>query len=100
MRCAFPPCFDMVGSFISETRREPMPAYFVVELDITNRDGMADYRAAVPATLAQYGGNILARRSGTGRGEGGPGTNRSGALDFDDAAAIQRGYGLPPDPQQ
>ena len=33
-----------------------MAAYFVVELEITNTDGMADYRAAVPATIAQYGG--------------------------------------------
>src|SRR5579862_3865398 len=36
-----------------------MPAYFVVELDITNADAMADYRAAVPGTLAQYGGRFL-----------------------------------------
>jgi uncharacterized protein (DUF1330 family) len=31
-----------------------MPAYFVVELEITNQTAMEPYRAAVPATIAQY----------------------------------------------
>jgi uncharacterized protein (DUF1330 family) len=31
-----------------------MPAYFVVELEITNPAAMEPYRAAVPATIAQY----------------------------------------------
>ena len=35
-----------------------MPAYFVVELEVTNPAGMEPFRA-VPATLAQYGGRYL-----------------------------------------
>lgn len=38
-----------------------MPAYFVVELDVTNAAAMEPYRAAVSATIAQYGGRYLAR---------------------------------------
>ena len=33
-----------------------MPAYFVAENEITNETGFAPYRAAVNATLTQYGG--------------------------------------------
>jgi uncharacterized protein (DUF1330 family) len=32
-----------------------MPAYFVVELEVTNMEAMTPYREAVGATLAQYG---------------------------------------------
>ena len=38
-----------------------MPAYFVAELDINNTAGMEAYRAAVPATIQQYGGRYLTR---------------------------------------
>ena len=36
-----------------------MSAYFVVEIEITNREAMKPYRDAVPATLTQYGGRFL-----------------------------------------
>ena len=72
-----------------------MPAYFVVELDITNMDGMADYRAAVPATLAQYGGKFLTRGGGTELVEGGPEPKRIVILEFADAAAVKRWYNSP-----
>jgi uncharacterized protein (DUF1330 family) len=38
-----------------------MPAYFVVELEITNQAAMEPYRAAVGATIEQHGGRFLAR---------------------------------------
>ena len=38
-----------------------MSAYFVFQLEITNMDAMAPYREAVGATLARYGGRLLAR---------------------------------------
>ena len=72
-----------------------MPAYFVVELDITNMDAMADYRAAVPATLAQYGGRFLARGGATQLVEGGPEPKRIVILEFADAAAVKRWYNSP-----
>jgi uncharacterized protein (DUF1330 family) len=38
-----------------------MPAYFVAEIEITNQAGFEPYRAAVPATIAQYDGRYLTR---------------------------------------
>ena len=42
-----------------------MSAYFVVELEITNSEAMEPYRAAVGATITQYGGRFLARAGAT-----------------------------------
>ena len=69
-----------------------MSAYFVVELEITNMDAMAGYRAAVPATLEQYGGRFLTRGGKTELVEGGPEPKRIVILEFADAAAVQRWY--------
>jgi uncharacterized protein (DUF1330 family) len=72
-----------------------MPAYFVVELDITNMAGMEAYRAAVPATLAQYGGRFLVRGGATELVEGGPQPKRIVILEFAAAAAVKRWYNSP-----
>ena len=73
-----------------------MPAYFIVELDITNNgEAMAAYRAAVPATLAQYGGRFLVRGGATELVEGGPEPKRIVVLEFADTAAIKRWYNSP-----
>ena len=72
-----------------------MPAYFVVELDAANMEAMADYRAAVPATLAQYGGRFLVRGGASELVEGGPEPKRIVILEFADAAAIKRWYNSP-----
>ena len=50
-----------------------MSAYFVVELEITNSAAMEPYRAAVGATITQYGGRFLVRAGATELIEGGPG---------------------------
>jgi uncharacterized protein (DUF1330 family) len=72
-----------------------MPAYFVVELDARNMEAMANYRAAVPATLAQYGGRFLVRGGATELIEGGPEPKRIVILEFADAAAVKRWYNSP-----
>ena len=75
-----------------------MPAYFVAELDVTNATsaaGMEAYRAAVPATLAQYGGRFVVRGGATELIEGGPEPKRIVILEFPDAAAIKRWYNSP-----
>ena len=72
-----------------------MPAYFVVELETTNQAGMEPYRAAVPATLAQYGGRFVVRGGATELVEGGPEPKRIVILEFADAAAIKRWYNSP-----
>jgi uncharacterized protein (DUF1330 family) len=72
-----------------------MPAYFVVELEATNMQAMEPYRAAVPATLAQYGGRFLVRGGATELIEGSPEPKRIVILEFADAAALKRWYHSP-----
>jgi uncharacterized protein (DUF1330 family) len=72
-----------------------MPAYFIAELETTNAAGMEPYRAAVPATIAQYGGRFLTRGGATQLLEGGPEPKRIVILEFADAAAAKRWYDSP-----
>ena len=72
-----------------------MPAYFVAELEITNPTAMEPYRAAVPATIARYGGRFLTRGGATQLVEGGPEPKRVVILEFSDSAAVQRWYNSP-----
>jgi uncharacterized protein (DUF1330 family) len=72
-----------------------VPAYFVVELEITNEAAMEPYRAAVGATLTQYGGRFLARGGATELIEGGPPPKRIVILEFPDNAAVKRWYDSP-----
>ena len=69
-----------------------MPAYFVVELEITNSIAMEPYRAAVPATIAQYGGRFLTRGGATELIEGAPEPKRIVILEFADTGAAKRWY--------
>ena len=66
-----------------------MPAYFVAEIEITNQVGFEPYRAAVPATIAQYDGRYLTRGSNVELREGGPEPKRVVILEFADTAAIK-----------
>jgi uncharacterized protein (DUF1330 family) len=72
-----------------------MTAYFVVELEITNQAAMEPYRAAVPATIEQYGGRFLTRGGSTELIEGGPEPKRIVILEFADKAAFKRWYNSP-----
>jgi uncharacterized protein (DUF1330 family) len=72
-----------------------MPAYFVAELETTNPAGMEPYRAAVAATIAQYGGRFLTRGGATELLEGGPEPKRIVILEFPDIAAAKRWYNSP-----
>jgi uncharacterized protein (DUF1330 family) len=72
-----------------------MPAYFVAELDVTNPAGFEPYRAAVTATIAQYGGRYLSRGGGIELIEGEPEPKRVVILEFADTAAAKRWYNSP-----
>jgi len=72
-----------------------MPAYFFAELDVTNVAGFETYRAAVPATIAQYGGRYVTRGGAAELIEGGPEPKRVVILEFADVAAVKRWYDSP-----
>ena len=38
-----------------------MPAYFIVDLEVTDPAGFEAYRQLVPATVQQYGGRFIVR---------------------------------------
>ena len=38
-----------------------MPAYFIVDIDVTNPTAFEEHRKAVPATVEKYGGKFLVR---------------------------------------
>jgi uncharacterized protein (DUF1330 family) len=76
-------------------REASMSAYFVVELEITNQEAMEPYRAAVGATIKQYGGRFLVRAGATELIEGGPEPKRIVILEFADKAAFKRWYDSP-----
>ena len=72
-----------------------MPAYFIAEVELTDPAAYEPYRAAVPATIAQYGGRYLTRGSATELIEGGPEPKRVVILEFSDSAAVKRWYNSP-----
>ena len=69
--------------------------YFIAELEVTNPAGYEPYRAAVPATIAQYDGRYLTRGAAAELVEGGPAPKRVVILEFADAAAVKRWYHSP-----
>ena len=72
-----------------------MPAYFVAELDVTNPAEYEPYRAAVPATIARYGGRYLTRGGAAELIEGTSEPKRVVILEFADTAAVKRWYYSP-----
>ena len=72
-----------------------MPAYFVAEVELTDPAAYEPYRAAVPATIAQYGGRYLVRGGATELVEAGPEPKRIVIVEFADAAAAKRWYHSP-----
>jgi uncharacterized protein (DUF1330 family) len=72
-----------------------MPAYIIGEIEITNPAGFEPYRAAAPATVAQYGGRLLTRAGITELLEGGPEPKGIAILEFADTAAVKRWYHSP-----
>ena len=75
-----------------------MSAYFVVKLQITNPAAMQPCRAAVSATVEQYGGRYLVLAGATELIEGGPEPKRVVILEFADTAAFKRWYKIPENP--
>lgn len=62
-----------------------MPAYIIVDLEITDPDGYADYGQRVPPTVAAYGGRYLVRGGTVETLEGDWQPKRLVVLEFDSA---------------
>lgn len=69
-----------------------MPAYFIVDLDVTDPAGFDEYRKQVPATIAQYGGRYLVRGGQTETLEGNWQPKRLVVLEFPSVEQAKRWY--------
>ena len=67
-----------------------MSAYIVVEVDVKDPEGFADYRAMVPASLEGYGGKYLVRGGAVESLEGAWEPSRLVVIAFDSAEQAKR----------
>ena len=72
-----------------------MPAYIIVDLEITDPALFDQYRAAVPATISAYGGKYLVRGGAFEALEGNWRPKRVIVLQFDNMARLKEWYGSP-----
>ena len=69
-----------------------MPAYVIVETDITDPERYEEYKAATPAAIAAGGGRFLVRGGQLTVLEGDWQPSRLVVLEFEDLAAAERWY--------
>jgi uncharacterized protein (DUF1330 family) len=72
-----------------------MPAYVIVETDVSDPDQYERYKAAAPATIDAAGGRYLARGGGLAVLEGEWRPDRLVVLEFEDLDAAKRWYDSP-----
>ena len=69
-----------------------MAAYFIVDIDIRDLEGMREYRDAVPATIQKYGGRYLVRSGKWEALEGNWRPKRVVVLEFPGVEQAKRWY--------
>ena len=72
-----------------------MPAYVVVDIEVTDPAAFEEYRKGVPATIAQYGGRYVVRGGRTETLEGSWQPKRLVVLEFPSVEAARRWYTSP-----
>lgn len=72
-----------------------MPAFLIAEIEVTDPDAYARYRAQTPGVVAAYDGRFLVRGGAVEAREGKPPVGRVVVLEFADMAAVRRFYDSP-----
>lgn len=72
-----------------------MPAYFIVEVEVTNPTGYAQYVPLAGASVAKHGGRFIVRGGNAELIEGSQPPKRVVVLEFPDAAAAKAWYNSP-----
>jgi uncharacterized protein (DUF1330 family) len=72
-----------------------MAAYALVDVEITDSAGFAEYRKLVPASIAEFGGRFLVRGGAMEVLEGDWKPNRLVVLEFPDLAGLKSWYHSP-----
>ena len=70
-----------------------MPAYVIVNIEVTDPAAFEPYRAAVPEVIARFGGRYLVRGGDLHVIEGEPQLKRLVILEFPDMEAARAFYG-------
>jgi len=70
-----------------------MPAYAIVELEVTDPEEFESYKALVPPTIEAYGGRYLVRGGANETMEGDWDPARIVVLEFPDMAALKAWHG-------
>jgi len=69
-----------------------MPAYFIVDVEVTDAAGFEEYRQLVPATVQKYGGRFLVRGGAVETLEGDWQPKRVVVLEFPSLEQAKRWY--------
>jgi uncharacterized protein (DUF1330 family) len=72
-----------------------MPAYLIVDVEVTDPQQYDKYKAIAPAAIAKYGGRYLVRGGAHTALEGSWRPNRIVLLEFPDVDAAKRFYDSP-----
>jgi uncharacterized protein (DUF1330 family) len=72
-----------------------MPAYLIVDAEVTDPVRYEEYRKLAPAAIARFGGRYLARGGKSVTLEGGWAPKRVVVLEFPDLATAQAFYDSP-----
>ena len=72
-----------------------MPVYLIAEMEVSDLETYARYRAQVPEVIAPHGGRFLVRGGTTEAKEGAPPAGRVVVIEFPDMAAARRFYDSP-----
>ena len=72
-----------------------MPAYMIVDLEVKNPEGFAEYARAVGPTFAPYGGKLIVRPGAVEVLEGGWTPKSIVILQFPSMDALKRWYNSP-----
>jgi uncharacterized protein (DUF1330 family) len=72
-----------------------MAAYVIADIEVTDRDGFAEYQQKVPGTIAAYGGRYLVRGGASEVLEGSWSPRRSVVLEFPSMAQLKTWYHSP-----
>lgn len=72
-----------------------MAAYVIADIEVTDRDGFAEYQQKVPATIAAYGGRYLVRGGASEVLEGNWTPQRNVVLEFPSMAQLKAWYHSP-----
>lgn len=72
-----------------------MAAYALVDVEITDSAGFAEYRKLVPASIAEFGGRFLVRGGAMEVLEGDWKPNRLVVLEFPDLTVLKAWYHSP-----